>query len=537
MIFLGSLALFLITSIWLTAVFVKANTILKPIEGGEYIEGKVGQPIFVNPVIAASNEADQDLTALIFANVNDLRDGNIETDTNGKVWKLRIKGDINWQDGRLITSDDIIFTVKAIQDPDANSPLFSDWQGVKTERVSAREVKFVLSASYAFFENTLLNLKPIPKHIFADIPFSNIRLSDYNLIGPVGSGPFKFSDLKKRRDGFITDYELTRNNGYLGKKPYISNLTFKFYTTEKDAINAFNSGTISGIGSIQYKNIENITIPRQIHIVDMPRYYAIFFNQSVNSVLKNFSVRKALDLATDRQKIIDTTFNKMALPLIGPISPGIDGYSENHFKQQNNFSLDKAKELLENNGWYESTDGIRENINPGGGRLEFTLTIPDISFLVDSAKIIKDDWQKIGVKLNLDIKPNDEFFSATIKPRDYEMILFGNIFGENPDLFSFWHSSQKFHPGLNLALYENKDVDFLINSVRNDFNPASRKDKMLQAQSFIENDEPAIFLFSPSYIYVQNKSIAGFNENILPLPSSRFQNIEDWYIKTERIFK
>jgi len=524
-----------IAGIYLSANYIRANTIFKPAAGGEYSEGEIGQPVFINPVIAA-NEVDSDIIELVFASVNDLKDGDIGIENNGKVWKLRIKGDINWQDGSPITSDDIIFTIKAIQDPDTNSALFPNWQGVKAERVSSREIKLILNAPYVFFENTLLNLRPIPKHIFGDIPFSNIRLSDYNLIGPVGSGPFKFSDLKKRRDGFITDYELVKSEAYFNQKPYLDKFTFKFYTNEKDALNAFNSGLISGLGAVPYNDLDKITIPHKIEIINMPRYYAIFFNQSVNPVLNDINVRKALDLATDRERIIRDVFKGKAIPLIGPLVPGIDGYNENFFKQQNESSLDRAKSLLEANGWQVSSDGIRQNSDKNA-RLEFSLTIPEIPFLTDSAKIIQEDWEKIGVKINLDIKSNDEIFPNTIKPRDYEMILFGNIYGKNPDLFSFWHSSQKFHPGLNLSLYENKNVDFLINSIRTDFNADNRREKMLQAQSLIKNDQPAIFLFSPPYVYIQSKSLNGFAEKILPLPSSRLENIKDWYVKTERVFK
>jgi len=533
--FFGSLALFVIAGIYLSANFVRAATILQPVAGGGYVEGKVGQPVFINPVIAA-NEVDLDIIELTFASINDLKDGDIGIENNGKVWKLRIKGDINWQDGSPITSDDIIFTIKAIQDPDANSVLFPDWQGVKTERVSSREVKLILSAPYVFFENTLINLRPIPKHIFGDIPFSNIRLSDYNLIDPVGSGPFKFSDLKKRRDGFITDYELVKNETYFNQKPYIDKFTFKFYTSEKDALNAFNGGLISGLGAVSYNNLDKITIPHKTETINMPRYYGIFFNQSVSPILGDINVRKALDLATDRERIIKDVFKEMAIPLIGPLAPGISGYSDFFFKQQNEFSPDRAKNLLEASGWQVSPDGIRQN-SEKNARLEFSLTTSEIPFLTDSAKIIQEDWQKIGVKINLDIKPSDEIFPDTIKPRDYEMILFGNIYGKNPDLFSFWHSSQKFHPGLNLSLYENKDVDFLINSIRIDFNADNRKEKMLQAQSLIKNDQPAIFLFSPPYVYIQSKSLNGFEEKILPLPSSRLENIKNWYVKTERVFK
>ena len=54
------------------------------------------------------------------------------------------------------------------------------------------------------------------------------------------------------------------------------------------------------------------------------------------------------------------------------------------------------------------------------------------------------------------------------------MLLFGNILGEAPDLYSFWHSSEKFYPGLNLALYENKTADRLIESIRNNFDNDKR---------------------------------------------------------------
>jgi len=50
--------------------------------------------------------------------------------------------------------------------------------------------------------------------------------------------------------------------------------------------------------------------------------------------------------------------------------------------------------------------------------------------------------------------------------RLYDALLYGNIINQKPDLFSFWHSSQKFYPGLNLSLYENASVDRFLEDAR-----------------------------------------------------------------------
>ncbi len=159
--------------------FIYQNSFLRPVSGGEYIEGALGQPSFINPVLASDTGPDRDLTNLIFSNLSDLAD-NFKMSQNGKVWNIRLKDNIFWDDNQLITSDGVILTIKMIQDPDSRSSEASMWQGVVAERVSERELKLILPSPYVFFEATMRELKIIPKHIFASIPAANLRLSDYN---------------------------------------------------------------------------------------------------------------------------------------------------------------------------------------------------------------------------------------------------------------------------------------------------------------------------------------------------------------------
>ena len=160
-----------------------------PAAGGEFTEGMLGQPEYINPVIASS-QTDLDLVKMVYSNLQDISD-NITPSADLKTWDVRLKQGLTWQDGTQLTSDDVVFTVQSIQNPDADSPLFQSWQGVTVSRVSELEVQFTLATPYAFFSDTLDNLYILPKHLFANTPPGNWHLSDYNL-KPIGSGPYEF---------------------------------------------------------------------------------------------------------------------------------------------------------------------------------------------------------------------------------------------------------------------------------------------------------------------------------------------------------
>lgn len=549
MIFTASFLIFTASFIFIGVNFFDEKTTLTSVSGGRWTEGIIGQPSFVNPVFAGDNDSDRDLIELIFSDLSDLAE-SYKASENNKIWNIRLKEGVVWHDAEPITSDDLIFTIKTIQEPDSHSSLFSSWQGIAAERISEREIKLTLPETYVFFESSLKELRPIPKHLFEALPVSNSRLSDYNL-EPIGSGPFKFFSFKKEKSGFIDEYRLTRNESYSNQKPYLEEIVLKFYQNEDELIKAFNSGTIDGFAGLNPKNLSKIIINHQVFKWLMPRYYAVFLNPYDQPVLKDKNVRLALNYGVDKRTLVEKVFDGQAVWPAGPLTFGMKGYAAGVY-QEENFSLEKANQILDNLGWQLNDGGIREKkikkepALPAGRseRLEFNLAVPQIPFLIETANLIKEDWSKIGVKLNLIIRSTAEINDEAVKNRDYEMIIFGNIFrnGDVPDLSSFWHSSERFYPGFNLALYENKTADSLIESIRKNLNERNRERDLAALQSLIIRDMPAIFLYSPDYFYVSKTSLKGFDDperrqRIISLPSDRFKNIEKWYIKTARVFK
>jgi len=498
-IFIVAISVFLLSLFFWLALNIQNRIEFIPKNGGQYQEGKTGQPIFINPIIS-SNETDRDIASLIYSPLSDLiSNSQIEERTN---YLVKLRQNLLWSDGQPLTSDDIIFTLKTIQDPNANSPLYQTWQGIVTERVSELQVRFILRNPYVFFGNNLQNLPIIPQHIFGKIPAANLKLSNYNL-EPVGSGPYKYDRFAKRKDGFITRYQLAVNENYYGKKPYIQKFIFKFYENEDDLISAFNRREIDGFGGLNPAKIKDLSLNHKIKSIVMANYYSIFLNQNINSSLKDKNVRLALTQAVDKKPIIRKVFNGEA--------------------------MEAGKKTKD--GGSPDLEAIKEQ------NLEFDLVVPQIDFLINTAEIIKEEWAAIGVKLNLIVLNPDDIINTVIRSRDYEMILFGFNPANKEDLFSFWHSSQKFYPGLNLAIYGNASADKLMEEIRQTADPDERKEKLETLEAIIAQDLPTIPLYSPKYLYVSIPDLGGFTDKFLSTASNRFQNVKNWYVKTSVVFK
>jgi len=521
----GALLIFAVSVFFITINIYYQKTIEQPVYGGSYTEGIVGQPSFVNPLIGGNNSTDNDLIEILYSNLDDLAE-NYQISENNKSWRITLKENLNWSDGEPITADDVLFTIETIQDPSNNHPLYPTWHGIVVERLNENEIRLTLKSPYVFLIDNFRELKIAPAHIFGTIPAANLRLSQYNL-EPVSSGPYQFVSFETRKDGFITDYRLIVNDNYHNDTPYIEKINFKFYSNEADLIKAFNRREIDALGGLNHQYLKEIEVGHQVITMNLPRYYAIFFNPNTSAPLKSKSVRRALSLATNKKKIIKEIFNDQTLIMHGPLPPNISGYDQD-ISKNDKFNLKDSAALLDKAGFTTNDEGVR---------IEFDIIVPQISFLVDTANLLKEDWAKVGVKLNLVILNPADINNDVIRTRNYEILIFGNILKKNPDLFSFWHSSERFFPGRNLALYNSRKVDDLLEAIRQDFNNHSRNQKLIELQQKINDDKPAIFLYSPNYLYITPKNLHGFRSYFVASPANRFERIEEWHLKTSREFQ
>jgi ABC-type transport system substrate-binding protein len=168
---------------------------------------------------------------------------------------------------------------------------------------------------------------------------------------------------------------------------------------------------------------------------------------------------------------------------------------------------------------------------------KFSLATVNQPILIEVAKLLKNQWEKLGAKIDLKIFEFSDIESSVLRKKEYDAILFGEILGILPDPLPFWHSSQKGELGLNLSNYENKKVDEILEKARKLLDEKERKEKLEEFQEILLDDAPAIFLYNLEYQYFVSKEVKGIKGGLIVDPSKKFVEINNWYIKEKRILK
>jgi peptide/nickel transport system substrate-binding protein len=509
-------------------IFLKNSTKEVPKNGGEIKIGFVGQPTNINPVLI-QNEIDNYLVRLLFSDLNTLS-SNIEPEENGKVWRVRLKENIFWSDNKKITSDDVIFTLEKIKESQNNLAFYSFWKNILIQRSSELEVKFILDKPYSFFPEILNNFFVIPKHIFADIPIQNWRLSEYNL-KPISNGPYILDKINIEKNGFISFALLKTNSYYPNQKPFISRIILQFYPNSQELLKNFNLGKVDVFPENNIKNLENIKRPYNFYNFLLSSYYAIFINQTQNLALKEINVRKAMSLAINKNEIVESIFKNNYLPISNPL-PWFN------LEPKDEYNPELANKILNDNGWELNSLGIREKkIGKDTIQLKFEMIVPDIESLKKTAQKIKNYWSQIGIETEINFIDPQSLALNNLKNRNYELILFGNTIYPPLDLYPFWYSGFIFWPGGNLALYNNSSADKLMEAIHKDANKKDLNQNLQNLLQIIHDDYPAIFLYSPSYFLITTKNIYGIEKFLISNQNELFKNIYQWYTKTKRVFK
>lgn len=508
--------------------------------GGQYIEGVVAQPRYINPILSQTSDADADLVELLYAGLFRYdRTGGVEKyiasdyqiSEDGGTYTVFLRPGVRFHDGEELSADDVVFTVRSIQDPAYKSPLRASWQGVEVVATDQYTVVFTLKKPhFGFLENLVVGI--LPKHIWENIAPDSFTLADYNLSQPIGSGPYLFEYLDKDSQGNILSLHLRSNEEYFLAVPYIDQVTFRFYPDEDSLLSAYDRQEVMGMHSVSHERAAEVTAKKGTRLYEfpLPRLFSVFLNTNKSVALAYDEVREALVLATDRGTILEDVLKGHGTAATGPLPPFVRGYAE----MPAPFDIDRANALLDEKGWKKGDDGIRFK---GETVLSFELAVPDWPELMRTADLLRDAWSTIGVRVDVKVLSQADLQQNVVRPREYQALLFGQGNMLDPNPYSFWHSSQKNDPGFNLAFYENKEIDELLADAREMLDPEKRKEAFQKFQSIIAREHPAIFLYSPNYLYAVSDIVQGIEVHPINFPSSRLSDIASWYIETKRVRK
>ena len=534
-------AVLIVTSIILAATVNEAFLHPVPTLGGQLDEGVVGLPHLVNPVLAFS-DADRDLTALIYSGLMKYDNGAFVPDLaqsytispDGLTYTFTLKKSLTFQDGSPLTADDVVFTIGEIENANLKSPRRADWADVTVTKLSDTQVQFTLKQPYApFLSNLTVGI--IPEHIWKNVSTDEFIFSQYN-VEPIGSGPYRLESIQRDSGGIPVSYTLTPWNKYIAGEAYVAHLVLHFFPDEKTAVEAFSENIIESLSTVSPVDAAKIasTTPN-VHIITstLPRIFGVFFNQNTNPVFANLEVRQALNMTVDKNLIVNQVLDGYGVAINSPIPVGTLPSTKLAPPD-----VAAARAILEKAGWTLNPQGIFEKkTKTGTTTLTFSISTSDSPDLTATADILKNEWTALGAKVDVKVFEVGDLNQNVITPRNYDALLFGESVGKDPDLYAFWHSSERNAPGLNISMYVNAQADKLLENARAASSTDVRLAQYAAFNQIIQTDIPAVFLYSPDFIYIVPDKIKGMKEGPVTEPSDRWSNVSTWYIDTDNIWK
>jgi peptide/nickel transport system substrate-binding protein len=518
-----------------------------PVPGGTFVEGVVGVPRQINPLLAGS-PAERDLAGLIFAGLTRLgADGKIAPDL-ASTWQVSpderqytffLRQDARWSDGEPVTAEDVLFTVGLLQASDfpGDPTLASLWRAVTVTRLDRMSVRFNLTQPYSpFLQYTTQGL--LPAHLLRDLPPARIATADFNA-APVGAGRWCIAPCLRTvrvTPGMAAGPTPDADRGLvLEPNPYtppplLSRLWFRFYPTPGALLTAFDQGEVDGLGSVEPEAVAGLRGRTDVRLysAELPATEMILLNLRL-PLFDRRETRQALLLGLDRAALLAQAVSGQGQVADSPILPS----SWAHTAVLGAYAYDPATAAARLNaaGWQLADGGERRR---EGVPLRFTLVYAaDSPAMAALAQGIARQWARLGVTATPQAVPRDRLLPDYLVPRAFEAVLVGWRGAANdPDAYQLWHSTQTTTPGLNFTGFRNDRADRALEQGRQTLKQKDRAGFYATFQQVFGEEVPALMLYYPRYTYAVSTRVQGVTlPQALFDPSGRFQSLTNWYVE------
>ena len=291
------------------------------------------------------------------------------------VWTMRLLSDVTFHNGKPMTADDLIFTLKRIANPKAPLPgasTIAPCDVANIKKLDNLTVSLPCKRPYSTFVESLAGF----------FQFFNIVPVGYNPKLPIGTGPFKY---KSFTPGVSSTF--VRNENYFqGPYPYFDELVINDFANETSQVNALTSGSTDVVNALSAASIPTINKSGTAKTLISKGGGITPFTIRVDvAPFSDVRVRQALRLVVDRPEIRELVFAGNGL--IGNDITSIYDPEYDRFIPQRVQDIDQAKSLLKKAG----QEGLTVEL----------VTAPIAQGTVLAATVLAQQAKAAGITINL----------------------------------------------------------------------------------------------------------------------------------------
>jgi peptide/nickel transport system substrate-binding protein len=430
-----------------------------------------------------------------------------EINEDATEYRFKLRDDVTFHDGTPFNAEAIKFTFDRIVDPETQSQSAFSNIGpyLETEVVNDYEVIVRFNTGYAPFLDNLSGTTLVPVSPTAQQAVGN---ENWGITDFVGTGPYMF-------DSMVLNQEivLVRNPDYNWGPEWTGQtgpgnadrIIYRFIEEPATRTAALETGEIAFMDQTPEIDFPALAENPDIVTVELPQPgsgWALMFNHQ-NFPTSELPVRRAMQLAMDRQGMIDTVYNGFGTPACGPLTSVVFCYDPSICEMYPT-DLDLANQTLEEAGWVDSDgDGIREK--DGEPLVIGHYYRADAGNSNAEAAFLKDNMAKIGINVELNGLSRSGYFDAVRSGQHNTQGWWDT--GTDPDMVrTFFHSSNA-GGGTNRNNYINEEMDTMIDAAAAEADPAARCELYSDIQKKVKDEAIMEWWADPVILYAHTNAL------------------------------
>jgi peptide/nickel transport system substrate-binding protein len=386
------------------------------------------------------------------------------------TWIFRLRKGVTFHDGSPLTADDVVFSLIRAKS-DSNSSLRANFVLISSiEAPNAQTVRIITKKPFPLLLYKLISVFVIPRKTFEALGAEGFGRS------PVGTGPYLLKDFPSGGPLVLSAYR-----GYWGKKPGFVELKLVRADGDSEITRILESEPapviVPQLNQSTARRMDG-TKPKRYRIHHRSglvlRYLGLRWK---SKPFINPLVRQALQLAVDRQDLVEKVCFGYGSPANQPVPPTVFGSNERLPALAYNPA--RAAQLLREAGY------------PNG--LELTLTLPDQRAAV--GRRLQEHMRPAGIRLSLNLMTRERFFRS-LDTASLFYIGYGSTSGDASDLLDeALHSKSGGYGINNYGGYANPEVDRLIEVSDTCFSQERRLKLIQQAMELACRDVAIVPLY------------------------------------------
>jgi peptide/nickel transport system substrate-binding protein len=557
-----------------------------------YREGILGRPGSIDPLTAQS-QADRDLVALVFSGLVRLGpDGTVVPDLaaswtvaqKGASYTFKLRPDARWQDGQPVTSADVLYTIRALQDPSYTGPGASSWREVTVTAIDDLTVRFDLASPLGSFLQAATQ-PLLPDHLLHDVSATDLADSPFDN-APVGSGPYRLvswdaleahleldpttarppdapaspspslsaspssvpsanasaaPSAKARPSAKATAPAATAQASSapiptLAPSPPPGSvqpeaIDFRFYSDDASLMTDYQAGLLDAASGLMASDATQLAATAGSRLIEYPRttFTGIVLNlRPGHPLFQDPTIRRAFLQAIDRPALIAGILGAGGTRADTPVPPSSWAYDAKAAPAVA-YDPSAATKALKKAGW--TLTGGAWRLPKVKQPLSLELITPDESsnpLVYATTEAVAADWTRFGIKVTVTALNPHDFVDKRLSPGHFDAATVDVDVGLDPDLYPFLASTQTTTGGANVSGIQLPDLDKKLLAARRYGSAATRLAAFHDLQTYLGQATLNLPLFFREEPVVVTDRVWGPTAREIADPSGRFWDVLTW---------